>query len=290
MDSPALTHNVFATLSRSRAALERSGSLGDGMAVAQWNNHNDATTYRGPGHHTLSLYLAGGYQTWRRDRPGIYGAPGKLCLLPDEHESEWVIEGDLRFVHLYFKPEHFAQATVALLDREPRSRQLRDLTYADDPVLAAYCAQIVQLNWQDTASHLAANELAHGVLARLILEHSGPRAYLPKGGLSAGARRQVIDYIDGHLDGNITLGDLARLAALSEFHFARAFRDSFGMPPHAWLSACRLQRSRTLLRDSNLPLVDIAAACGFANASHFSNRFRAAVGANPSQYRAVLRK
>ncbi len=288
MDAVTLDHNVFATLQRSRAALERAGDLGDGMTVARWRNQNDATSYRGPGHHTLSLYLAGGYRTWRRDKPGVFGAPGRLCLLPDEHESAWVIEGDLEFMHLYFSPAQLASATVTLLDREPRSVQLHDLTYVEDPVLAALCGDIARQNWQDSSARLAANEQAHAVLARLVSAHSGRRLHVPKGGLAPQARRRVLDYIDSHLDASLTLGELASLVALSEFHFARAFRASFGMPPHAWLTLRRLDRARQLLRHSTMPLLDVAVACGFASASHFSNRFRAALGANPSQYRAAL--
>ncbi|WP_229709157.1 AraC family transcriptional regulator [Silvimonas iriomotensis] len=290
MDTASLKQNVFTTLSHSRAALEQAGDLGDGMAVARWHNQNDATRYRGPGHHTVSLYLAGGYQTWRRDKPGVYGAPGRLCVLPDEHESEWVIQGDLQFMHLYFSPAQFAHAIITLLDREPRSVQLHDLTYAEDPVLAALCGQISQQNWQDANARLAANELAHTVLAHLVQVHSGRRIHLAKGGLAPHMRRRLLEYIDSHLDATLTLGELASQVALSEFHFARAFRDSFGMPPHAWLTMRRLDRARQLLRHNDLPLVDVAAACGFADASHFSNRFRAVLGASPSQYRAVLSK
>ncbi|GGP26648.1 helix-turn-helix domain-containing protein [Silvimonas amylolytica] len=290
MDTVPLTQNVFTTLTHSRAALERAGDLGDGMAVARWHNQDDATNYRGPGHHTVSLYLAGGYQTWRRDKPGVHGAPGRLCVLPDEHESEWVIQGDLQFMHLYFSPAQFSAAIITLLDREPRSVQLHDLTYAEDPVLAALCGQIARQNWQDSGSRLAANELAHAVVGHLVRVHSGRRFYLAKGGLAPHLRRRLIDYINSHLDAGLTLGELASQVALSEFHFARAFRDSFGMPPHAWLTARRLDRARQLLRHGDQPLVDVAAACGFADASHFSNRFRAALGASPSQYRAALSK
>jgi AraC family transcriptional regulator len=288
MEIAALNHHVFTTLQRSRAALERVADLGDGMAVARWHNQNDATTYRGPGHHTVSLYLAGGFGTWRRDKPGVYGAPGRLCVLPDEHESSWVIEGELEFMHLYFTPAQMASAVVTLLDREPRGVQLHDLTYAEDPVLAALCGDIARQDWQDSGARLAANENAHAVLARLVSTHSGRRLHIPKGGLAPQARRRVLEYIDSHLDASLTLGELASLAALSEFHFARAFRASFGMPPHVWLTLRRLDRARQLLRHSSMPLLDVAVACGFASASHFSNRFRTVLGANPSQYRAAF--
>ena len=68
------------------------------------------------------------------------------------------------------------------------------------------------------------------------------------------------------------------------------FRESFGLPPHRYLLGRRLQRAKDLLRGSHLALGDIALACGFASASHFSNRFRAEFGGTPGQYRLALQQ
>lgn len=88
---PALdTLQVFQALNRSpHARLEHSAELGDGLSAALWSNHHDAQEYEAPGHHTLSCYLAGGTGTFRRDQPGSKGGPGKLCILPAEHQSAW---------------------------------------------------------------------------------------------------------------------------------------------------------------------------------------------------------
>jgi AraC family transcriptional regulator len=67
------------------------------------------------------------------------------------------------------------------------------------------------------------------------------------------------------------------------------FRLSFGRPPHAWIAQQRVERARTLLRHTGLPLAEVAAQCGYANPSHFSHRFREAVGASPIVYREALR-
>ena len=132
---PALeTLQVFQALNRSpNARLEHSAELGDGMAAALWSNHHDAQDYEAPSHHTLSCYIAGGTGTFRRDQPGTKGGPDKLCILPADHQSGWVINGDIRLAHLYFSPEQFALGCVTLLDREPRELQLREGTFLDDP-------------------------------------------------------------------------------------------------------------------------------------------------------------
>jgi len=81
---------------------------------------------------------------------------------------------------------------------------------------------------------------------------------------------------------------LAGMCALSEYHFARMFRESFGLPPHQYLLARRVNRAKELLRSSSLPLSEIALACGFSSASHFTNRFRQAMGATPGEYRKAF--
>lgn len=92
---------VYEVLSASRARLERACTLGDNLRIAQWYNHDDAPRYSEPGHHTISVYLTGGFGTYPTIRPELRGSPGRICILPAEHESLWIVEGDLRFLHLY---------------------------------------------------------------------------------------------------------------------------------------------------------------------------------------------
>ena len=97
-----------------------------------------------------------------------------------------------------------------------------------------------------------------------------------------------MEFIDHHLEDPISLGQLAGMCALSEYHFARMFRQSFGLPPHQYLLARRLTRAQALLRGGALPLGGIALMCGFSSASHFTSRFRQAMGATPGEYRQAF--
>ncbi|MGE8100134.1 helix-turn-helix domain-containing protein [Pseudomonas fluorescens] len=288
---PALeTLQVFQALNRSpNARLEHSAELGDGMAAALWSNHHDAQDYEAPGHHTLSCYIAGGTGTFRREQPGTKGGPDKLCILPAEHQSAWVINGGIRLAHLYFSPEQFALGCVTLLDREPRELQLQESTFLEDPVQALRFRQLIELNWDEPGERLLTSSLAHEMLSHTLLSQVGLRQGLRlKGGLAAHQRRQLIEYIDQQLAEPISLGQLAGLCALSEYHFARMFRESFGLPPHQYLLARRLAHARHLLRNTSQPLGEIALACGFASASHFTNRFRQAMQGTPGEYRQAF--
>ncbi|WP_237884788.1 AraC family transcriptional regulator [Pseudomonas sp. PGPR40] len=284
------TLQVFQALNRSpNARLEHSAELGDGMAAALWNNHHDARDYEAPSHHTLSCYIAGGTGTFRRGQPDNKGAPDKLCILPADHESGWVINGDIRLTHLYFSAEQFALGCVTLLDREPRELQLREQTFLEDPQQAQRFRQLLALNWDEPGERLLTSSLAHELISHTLLSQVGMRQGLRlKGGLAAHQRRQLMEFIDNQLAEAISLGQMAGLCALSEYHFARMFRVSFGLPPHQYVLARRLSRARELLRSTSQPLGDIALACGFASASHFTNRFRQVLGGTPGEYRQAF--
>ncbi|GFZ65637.1 AraC family transcriptional regulator [Pseudomonas amygdali pv. eriobotryae] len=281
---------VFQALNSSpNANLEQSAPLGDGLVAALWNNRHDSQEYHAPTHHTLSCYIEDGTGTFRRGRPDQKGAPGKLCILPAGHESAWVVNGEILLAHLYFSPEQFALGCVTLLDREPREMQLRENTFLEDPAQAARFRQLIRLNWAEPGERLLTSSLAHEMVSHALLSQVGLREGLRlKGGLAPHLRRHLVDFIEMHLADPLSLGQLAGMCALSEYHFARMFRESFGLPPHQYLLARRIEQARQLLRSTGKPLGEIALACGFASASHFSNRFRQAVGATPGEYRLAL--
>lgn len=284
------TLQVFQSLNSSpNARLEQTASLGDGIVAALWNNRHDAQEYHAPTHHTLSCYVDGGLGTHRRGQPDNKGAPGKLCILPAGHESAWVVNGEIRLAHLYIGPEQFALNCVTMLDREPREMALREDTFIDDPMQATRFRQLIQLNWSEPGERLLTSSLAHEMLSHTMLHQVGLREGLRlKGGLAPHLRRRLVEFIDSHVADPLSLGQLAGMCALSEYHFARMFRESFGVPPHQYLLARRLSRARDLLRSSTKTFGDIALDCGFGSASHFSNRFRQAVGATPGAYRLAM--
>ena len=244
-----------------------------------------------PGHHTLSVYLQGGHDTHLVDTPRDTGRPGCHCILPAEHESRWNVAGPLRFVHLYLSASAWADRAVRLLDAEPRALTLAQRIFGEDATLAAWAQGVAARDWADPTERLRIDSLSQAALDHLVLQAAQPRqrqrAERSAGGLSSAARRRVLAFVDEHLDSaDLTLPRLAAQANLSEFHFARMFRASMGCTVHDWVAARRLDRARALLRETRLPLADIAAACGYAGASHLSRHVKTATGATPGQWRA----
>ncbi|HXV30926.1 MAG TPA: AraC family transcriptional regulator [Sinorhizobium sp.] len=279
--------SVSEALARTGAQLERAGSLGRGVSLAEWSNCDNRARYDRPGHHTLSIYLAGGDKVVREDRQISGGAPDKLCLLPAGHESRWYIGGPLRMFHLYIDPDILAYRALAAFDIDPRHVDLMDLTFADDPAVAMIVrGGVLPLDWGEKSDRMAL-DAACQLLIHHILKRYNRRAEqtVVRGGLSPSARRRTVDYVEAHLDRPLTLDHLAAEAGLSTFHFAKMFRVSFAMPPHRYVAERRVERAKQHLRAESLSLVQVAAACGYASQSHFTKAFKAAVGITPGEWR-----
>lgn len=175
------------------------------------------------------------------------------------------------------------------LDAEPRALELRDRTYIQDASLIDVCTRLLGTHWDEPADRLAASSAAETVLHHLLIQGTTKRSHARvRGGLAPVIRRRLIDYVDAHLTTPLTLDELAGVAALSTYHFARMFHTSFGEPPHTWVRARRVARAQLLLRRPHGDLADIAQRCGFGSASHFSRLFHETVGVTPRQYRLAM--
>ena len=281
---------VFDALVSTGARLEDSCWLEPGLGVASWRNRYDQTRYHKPGHHTISVYLQGGEQTERLDGPGGHGGTGKVCIMPDHHRSEWLVREEFRFFHLYFTPEHLCRIAEQVCDKEGRHLVLQDKTFIEDPQAAALVqAQLMKLDWQHGVDRMALSHGAWMLMLHAYRHYTREAPSLPevRGGLAPVVVRRVQEYLLSHLADSVTLSDLAREAGLSEYHFARMFRQSTGLAPHQYVMQRRMEKAKALVQNTATPLTDIALACGFNSASHFSNRFRSATGMTPSQLRAA---
>lgn len=106
-----------------------------------------------------------------------------------------------------------------------------------------------------------------------------------RGGLAPGVLRRVQAQIENRLAEKIDIDELADLAGLSGCHFARAFRQSVGLPPHRYIMTRRIAVGAGLLERTEMPMTEIALAVGFADHSHFTRVFARMTGETPSAYR-----
>jgi AraC-like DNA-binding protein len=116
-----------------------------------------------------------------------------------------------------------------------------------------------------------------------------PPAPQTRGGVPPAAMRRVREYIEAHLNDRIELAEIAGIAGMSVFHFARQFKQSIGVAPHHYLMRRRVERAQELLRDADLSLSAVALVTGFSDQSHLTRHFRQIVGITPGQFRRSLR-
>lgn len=116
---------------------------------------------------------------------------------------------------------------------------------------------------------------------------SGPSARSEVGskGLSRWQIDRALNYIEANLGSKVVSGDLANLVALSPSHFFRAFKQSMGFPPMAYVAARRIEKAKCMMASTRKKLVAIALECGFADQPHLNRSFRREVGLSPGQWR-----
>lgn len=148
---------------------------------------------------------------------------------------------------------------------------------------------VLDLLWQAADAEAPATKLYTdglrqalvGALVALALGGPGARpAALPPW-----RRKRAEALLADRLDEEIGIAEVAAAVGLSPFHFARAFKATTGLAPHAWRNARRIAEAQALLADHRRPIAAVAAACGFASQAHFTHAFRRATGEPPGAWR-----
>ena len=111
------------------------------------------------------------------------------------------------------------------------------------------------------------------------------RAPTPRGGLAPWQAKRIASYIEAHLASSIRIEELAKVVQLSTSHFCRVFKQSFGIPPLAYVAQQRVRKAQQLMMGSPERLAQIALDCGMCDQAHFTKVFRRVVGSSPRAWR-----
>ncbi|HET9156485.1 MAG TPA: helix-turn-helix domain-containing protein [Myxococcaceae bacterium] len=173
-------------------------------------------------------------------------------------------------------------------DLEPQALELRFGHYQHDPLLV----EMLQALKRDVAEGLPRGRLYGETLATALIAHLfrnyGQKTLVAppvRGGLAQRHLARVRDYIHEGLSRALSLAELAALTGLSQYHFARAFRQSLGVSPYRYILHRRIGRACALLRATQSAIVEIAADCGFSSQSSFTTAFHRIKGCTPAAYR-----
>jgi AraC family transcriptional regulator len=212
----------------------------------------------------------------------------KLVFVPSGHEYyDWQQPSGLtRAAYFYFDPQLLESgAGRADLSFAPRlffedaglwdiAIRLKALVEGSEPIDRLYC---------ESLGVVLAHELER-------LGSGGTRVQSPiRGGLAGWQQRAVAGYVEEHLADQISLATLAQLARLSPYHFSRAFKQTFGMPPHRFHTHRRIERAKSLLAANVAASVtSVGLAVGFSETSSFSAAFRKATGVTPTGFQRSI--
>ena len=222
--------------------------------------------------------------------------PGTVWLVPTGvGPEEIVISKPMpKTLHLFLPIEQFDN----LADQYNLSKSLvRSVQYVgglnDDLIRQVGISVLNELSEQTAASRMVA-EMSSLMLATRLIQNYVDRDLIDRiaGGparLEPARMRRVLDYIDQHLEDDISISELAQVAHLSEFHFARVFATTMGMPPQRYVSQRRLAAAKKMIGVGKLPLSEIAFRSGFSSQASFTRAFRRATNMTPGEFRLHCR-
>ncbi|MEU9393321.1 helix-turn-helix domain-containing protein [Streptomyces sp. NPDC048324] len=190
--------------------------------------------------------------------------------------THWMAAGELARLH----PEVKVEPDVLYVDNG------QILTSAGAAAALDLCLHMIR---RDLGSAVAADAARMCVMplereggqAQFIVHEQPP---VPRGS----TLEPVLEWIEDHLAGEITLGAMAARCGMSERTFSRRFREQTGTTPLQWLLRARVRRAQYLLENSDRPIERIAQQAGFGSPTAFRERFRRVVGTTPQAYRAAF--
>jgi AraC-like DNA-binding protein len=145
------------------------------------------------------------------------------------------------------------------------------------------------LEQAESSSDLYVDHLVFAAHAYIARTYGGikPAPSLVRGGLAPWQLNRALEMLKANLDGPIGLAEVARECRLSMSHFVRAFKQTIGQPPYRWLLQQRIDAAKEMLLHSDVPMVEIALKCGFADQACFIRAFRKLLDTTPGEWRRM---
>jgi AraC family transcriptional regulator len=218
-------------------------------------------------------------------RSALRDVAKKLTFVPAGHEyREW------------YDPRTLTGVTYFYVDPAELQAEFQDASgfaprlFFEDPTIWSTVVKLKQaIQSPGCESRLYVEALGVVLIHELVrLDRGAPRAEILRGGLAAWQQRIVTAYIDEHLSEQIPLAMLAQLVRLSTYYFCRAFKQSFGVPPHRYHIGRRIEQAKVMLAGRKHSVTEVGLTLGFSETSSFTSTFRKITGQTPSSYHRSL--
>lgn len=259
-----------------------------GSSIAHWTHGELHDVVEPMKDHVIMTYIDTMQRLERRTGKTLASGTarrGVVTIIPSGSSSRWDIGGEVNVLQLYL-PHAIVERVAAEAGSEV-APLLERTGYLDPTTSRLLMSAADVLDGIEALDALFRQQLTELLTTRLLSMHTGTSTgHQPAvGGLSPTALRRAIERLRSDSDVDLSLGALAADAHLSRFHFCRAFKQSTGLSPHAWLRQHRLAQAMTILRDTDEPVLSIAVALGYGSQSAFTVAFRRLTGATPGEWR-----
>ncbi|WP_160006109.1 AraC family transcriptional regulator [Rhizobium sp. 18055] len=239
----------------------------------------------------IGITLEGGHRrrVFREHHSSVYDFEQDAIYVRDLSEDyKAELSGAFNFVLLEVSREMLRE----IADDEPalKATDLQTIFATPDPTLAGLARALFSWSARNQApSSLFIDQMSIAMGVHLLHRYGS-------GGISVARRQRTLSrwnenkakaLIASRLSGDVSVAELASECNLSAGMFIRAFRQTTGRTPHQWLTEQRVQRAQDLLLKSQTSLVEISAACGFADQSHFTRVFSKVIGTSPGAWRKM---
>jgi AraC family transcriptional regulator len=262
-------------------------------AIAHWKHGALHDVVEPMAHHVIMTYPTGVQRLERRTGKSVAtgtARSGVVTIIPAGSSARWDIPGAVDVIQLYL-PHTTLERVVRKADAPALGDLLERTAHPDAVTSGLLMSAVDALEGNAVLDALFRQRLTDLLATRLLAAHTGvPTIFEPiTGGLSPHALRRAIERLRSDSDTDVSLDALASDAGLSRFHFCRAFKESTGLSPHAWLRQHRLEQAMNMLRDTDASIVSVAAALGYASQNAFAAAFRKLTGETPSDWRRRTR-
>jgi AraC family transcriptional regulator len=215
--------------------------------------------------------------------------PRRICLTPGDATAQWQHAGHPEILQVYLRQSVYEAAVSEIYGCDSSVAELVPRFAILDPLLEQLAIAITNaLRDGNAEDGLYIDTIAQMMAVHLARTHSSrskPVRLLPAKPLAGWKMRRVIEFIEDNLEGDLSLQSMAAEVDISPLYLARAFKAAVGQSPHQYVLARRIERAKELLRNTDLPVVDVALSSGFSSQSHLSHWFIRQIGVSPALYR-----
>ena len=213
---------------------------------------------------------------------------GDVIITPAGGPKRWQHVEDAAGIVLRLSPAYVGKVAAEEFGVPAAGVAIQDNFGTRDGYVEEMAIRLLRcLEGESVASRIYVESLTNQLSLHLLKHYAAPGVAPDKfpTKLSQGKLRRAIQYIEDNLHRELALSDIAAVVAISPGHFSHAFRQTVGLPPHRYVLNRRVERAKSLLRDSDVPIGEVAHRIGCSSPSNFSVLFHRATGMTPRCFR-----